>query len=310
MGKTRGSTKDRETRDAEAAERLAKAHEELTAAIEALASGDDWETWLKVASRFRHYSANNVFLITVQCPEASRVTGYRTWQSLGRNVIKGEKAIHILGPVFVVDKERTEAVRKNDPSAKSILKLVGFKTLPVFDISQTEGDPLPDVTTPKLLEGVGPAGLWAAVQEQIEAEGYTVERGDCGRANGLTDPFAKKVIVRPDVDEAQACKTLIHELAHVLLHCEGENVTSFSCRSVKEVEAESVAYLVADQVGLDSGAYTFPYVASWAGGDVQVVKDTATRVVRAAQGIVGKLEAGKVEGAENAEDKVLEGAAA
>src|SRR5690606_13881571 len=129
---------------------------------------------------------------------------------------------------------------------------------------------------------------WDALAQLAEARGYTVQRGDCNGANGRTYFDTKTVRVRADVDDAQAVKTLAHELGHVLLHDNG--VATLVCRGVVEVEAESVAYLVTAHHGLDTAGYTFPYVATWAertGEDpAKVVHATGQRVITAAHHIL------------------------
>jgi len=202
----------RTRRQAGGTDRLAEAHELLATAVEELTSGDDWARMLEVAGRFTRYSFGNVLLITMQRPHATRVAGYRTWQSLGRQVRKGERGIKILAPCRYVD----AIVTNEDGSEHKLYGVRGFTTATVFDLSQTDGDDLPDVG-PTLLAGDGVAGLWDALAAQVAAQGYTLEHGDCGGANGCTDHQARTVRVRDDVSEAQATKTLAHELAHVVV---------------------------------------------------------------------------------------------
>lgn len=265
------------------ADRLSETHDQLVSAVEAITTGDDWRGMLEVAARFHHYSANNVFLIMLQRPDATRVAGYRTWQSLGRQVRKGERGIRILAPCrytySTTDEETGEEHRHQG--------IRGFTTTTVFDLAQTDGDDLPDVA-PVLLEGDGCAGLWDCLAAQVKEAGYTLERGDCFGANGRTDHAVRTVRVRDDVSAAQACKTLAHELAHVMLHPSTD--AYFRCRGRCEVEAESVAFLVCRGAGLVSDGYSFPYVARWAGGDAKVVQDTAGRVLEAARAILGAME--------------------
>jgi antirestriction protein ArdC len=264
------------------ADRLASAHADLAAAIEALSSGEDWQRMLEAASRFHRYSANNVFLIMLQRPDATRVAGYKTWQKLGRHVRKGERGIRILAPCayryVTTDDEGTET---------SHMGIRGFTTTAVFDISQTDGLEFPDVH-PTLLEGDDTTGLWDSLAAQVKAAGYTVERGDCCGANGFTDHLVRTVRVRDDVSDAQACKTLCHELAHVMLH--PDTTVYFGCRGLCEVEAESVAYLVCQVAGLATDGYSFPYVARWADGKADRVRETADRVLTAARSILEALE--------------------
>ena len=123
---------------------------------------------------------------------------------------------------------------------------------------------------------------------QVAAAGYVLERGDCGGANGRTRFDARTVRVRADVDDAQAVKTLCHELAHVELHNGTEYATG--CRGRAEIEAESVAYLVCHHAGLTTDNYSFAYVAHWSDGDLDTLRATAERVVAAARRIIDRLE--------------------
>jgi hypothetical protein len=248
---------------------------QLHAGVEAMVSGEDWRRLLELSSRLHHYSFGNTLLIAMQCPDASMVAGYKRWQDLGRQVRKGERSIRILAPVVV--KRETE---DNDEPARVV---VGFRGAAVFDIGQTDGPDLP--TGPMLLEGEAPAGLLARVVELIEAQGYRFERGDCGRTNGFTDPGRKLVQVRADVSDAQAAKTALHELAHVLMHAGA----SFECRGVREIEAESVAFVVAGKAGLSTDSYSFGYVVGWSGGDSKLVTSTGDAVLRVAERIIQGL---------------------
>ena len=272
---------------ADRVDKLASAHADLVTAVESLTSGDDWKRMLELASRFHHYSANNVFLIMLQRPDATRVAGYRTWQSMGRQVWKGEHGIRILAPCHYRYK-----VTDDDGTETAHVGIRGFTTATVFDVSQTEGEELPDVR-PELLEGDDVAGLWDALSVQVKAAGYTVERGDCFGANGRTDHSVRTVRVRADVSDAQAAKTLCHELAHVMLH--PDTAEYFQCRGRSEVEAESVAYLVCQAAGLVTDGYSWPYIAHWSDGEAKVVQETAGRVLDAARSILAGLEGDAVD---------------
>ncbi len=264
-------TRDFQTLDA----RLQAVHDQLTASVEALASSEAWAQMLAVAARFHRYSPNNVLLITVQRPEATLVAGYRTWQQLGRQVLRGEQGIAILAPVIT----RADPEPDQETTGKV---LRGFRVTHVFDVSQTDGKPLPE-TGPSLLAGGSPRGLWDRLADQVHAAGFTLDRGDCGAANGYTDHLRQHVRVRDDVSPAQASKTLAHELAHVLLHGPDQPARD---RHVAEVEAESVAYVITAAAGLPTEGYSVPYVASWASGDSDVVREAATRVLSTARHII------------------------
>jgi hypothetical protein len=157
-----------------------------------------------------------------------------------------------------------------------------------FDISQTEGEELPDLDAvrPKLLDGAAPEGIWDELTGHATSIGYEVVRDQRGSENGYSDFLKKQIGVRPNVSTAQAVKTLIHELAHALLHAEGP----VASREVAEVEVESVGFIVCDALGFDSGEYSFPYVTRWAEGSTEVVKETAERAVGCAKEILVALE--------------------
>ena len=270
-------------------DRLAETHERLVEAVEGLVKGDDWAAMLAVAGRFHSYSLNNVLLISLQCAERgiepTRVAGYRAWQALGHQVRRGERGLAVLAPVVRrTPEERDEpfdgtALRnggEHNPVVRRVL--AGFKVATVFDISQTEGPPLPEVA-PELLSGDAPVALYEGLAKQVAEAGFSLVREDCSPANGRTDFARRSVSVRDDLEPAQAAKTLAHELGHVLLHDDPKflELGAFSCRGLAEVEAESVAYLVCATAGLPTGGYSFPYVARWANGDVSLVRSAGER---------------------------------
>jgi antirestriction protein ArdC len=255
---------------------------------------------LEAAARFHDYSPSNVLLICAQRPDALRVAGIR-WNSLRRRVKRGEHGIAILAPCIYraapggasTADQRPEIASATpaplEPTADADLarrQLRGFKVVHVFDVSQTDGEPLPDVE-PTHLSGMGPDGLWEHLAHLVKADGYRIERGPCGLgANGYTDFTARVVRVRDDVDPAQAAKTLAHELGHIRAdheHRFTDYATSAACRGQAEVEAESIAYLITAQAGLDSATYSVPYLAGWSGGDVDLLRQSMTTVVNVAR---------------------------
>jgi antirestriction protein ArdC len=246
---------------------------------------------LAVAARLPSYSPHNLLLIASQRPDATRIAGYSTWRQLGRQVRKGERGIAILAPVSYRvsdggDRTATEkaAARPADPGDGEVRRVLrGFRVAFVFDVAQTDGPPLPELR-PQLLDGQAPPGLWSALARQIGDAGFRLVRGDCAPANGVTDRVTRMVTVREDLPDAQAVKTLAHELAHVMLH--GADAPASMTRERAEVEAESVAYLVTTAHGLDAADYTVPYVTGWSGGQVGLVLDTAERVLSTAGGIL------------------------
>lgn len=281
------------------ADRLDDLHQKLIAAVEALTESDAWVRMLTVAARFPTYSPSNVLLIALQRPNSTRVAGIRTWNAVGRHVVKGEHGIAILAPCLYTradeppspegagDARGAPAHPSADTEPVSRRELRGFKVVHVFDIAQTDGAPLPDVG-PALLTGAAPDDLWLHLTRVLAAAEYTLERGDCGAANGYTDPARRIVRIRDDVDSLQAVKTLAHELGHIRAdHARRfpEYAMDPVCRGQAEIEAESIAHLVLAQTGLDSTAYSVPYVAHWARGDASCLREAAAAVLTTARGL-------------------------
>ena len=165
--------------------------------------------------------------------------------------------------------------------------LRGFRVAHVFDIAQTDGEPLPEVR-PTLISGDAPAGLWAELAVQVSGAGYALRRTDTLPANGYTNHRERVVAVHDTLAAAQATKTLAHELGHCLLHAPVAAPDGLT-REQAEVEAESVAYVVTTAAGLDCTNYTVPYVAGWAGGDLELVRRSAERVLGCASTILDSL---------------------
>lgn len=281
-------------------ETLEQLHGNITEAIEALVTGEDWAKMLEVSAQFHRYSFNNQLLIAYQTGGKARLpASFTTWKQLGRYVKKGEKGIKILAPVnrtLYIDKDTGDVVTKQEArgrpkgSVERVSKMVGVKVVHVFDVSQTDGEPLPSIERPQLLDGQAPDGLRESLESIIADAGFTlayVPAGTLNGANGVTRFLAQRIEIRNDVTDAQTVKTLIHEIAHMKMHARIADPTAAALhRGKAEVEAESTAYLVASAHGLDTSGYTFPYVAGWSGGDIDLVKSTASDVVAQAQAIL------------------------
>lgn len=309
-----------ETAQAGQRERVAALHRTLEEQVAALRSGEDWTRWLQAAARFHDYSFANVLLILAQRPDATAVAGYQRWRQFGRHVDKGERGLRILAPVLrrppaedAAPGERaaplgsstaasatasTTGDSSGSPTSDgsgSPSRIVGYRVTHVWDVSQTSGTPLPEPPSPQLLRGQAPPGLWDRLAELMRDAGFRLERGGCPGVNGYTDFASRLVRVRDDVDDAQAVKTLAHELGHVRLHAPSrpdpsallQAGTTAACRGTAEVEAESFAFIVAASHGLPTGDYSFPYVATWAQQvrgtpPAQAVRATGARVISAA----------------------------
>ena len=303
--------------------KLDELHEKLTSAVERLVSGDDWRSALAFAARFRSRSFNNTMLIWVQHQvafEAGRVpepfptlvAGYRQWQTLGRQVMKGQPGYMIFAPVtgrFATATpsdssswRRLGPREKPKPGEAVRSRMVGAQPAYVWDASQTDGDPLPATPMPVLLEGEAPVGLWDGLAAQIEAAGFEVvsvpdEMAIMG-ANGMSDYEARTVSVRENMDPAAQVKTLAHELAHVLMH-DPDDAEVRQHRGIREVEAESVALMVGAAHGMTTDGYTVPYVSTWAARaddkePAQIVQATGERVRKAALAILDQLDTPQV----------------
>lgn len=265
-------------------DRLAQVHQRLTEAVTAITSGEEWAAMLAVAARFRDYSPNNVFLITLARPDATRVAGYNTWKTLGRQVRAGERGIPILAPVLRRPSLTNRGHGYVDPEDEPVERVVaGFRIVHVFDESQTDGPPIPEVT-PRLLEGSGPEGAFDVLASHVGSLGFEVRRAPLHPANGMTDYVARSVIVADRLGGAAALKTLAHEAGHCHLH--GEKAPAGMTRRLAEVEAESVAYIVCAELGLASDDYSFGYTARWSGGDTNLVAEAAARSISAAREVL------------------------
>ncbi len=276
-------TAERTTSRDDAVDRL---HQQLQDSLQELVTSEDWQRALGVAARFHDYSFANTRLIWAQSLARgftpSRVAGYRAWQDLGRQVRKGERGLQILAPVIrkIIPENGTEEERR----------VVGFRVVHVFDLTQTEGEPLPEVPV-TLVQGDLPSH-WEQVSGLIIEAGFGLQVADLdrlGEANGITDWHHRDVVVRASLPGAQRFKTAVHELAHIRLH-EPTSDARPSCRGIVEVEAESVAYMVCAALGIDSAGYSLGYVASWSGGDLTKVSATANRVIGCARQVLTQLE--------------------
>lgn len=257
----------------------------LEQGIQNLATDQNWLQYLKVQSSFHQYSFNNVLMIVSQFPEATRVAGYRAWQAMNRQVKKGERGIVILAPMVF----KTE-----DKQSGDTVTLTRFKTASVFDISQTEGEELPELCA--TLRGED-EGLLSALESYATSLSIPVERdSSLGEVNGVCRflPDQRiKIEINPLRAQRHQAKTLAHELGHALMHT-AEEYRTHSAKSQRELEAESVAFVVLSSFGLDSGDYSFAYIADWSGGSAEAItqlKESGRRIQQAAHQIIEGVDA-------------------
>ena len=219
---------------------------------------------LKTMGRFHKYSWHNVALIATQCPTATRVAGFQTWRTLGRFVRKGEKGIAIMAPIIG---RRRDA---GDDDAKSVL---GFRAAYVFDLAQTDGEPLAENAEASGDPGSKTAALRAAIVER----GITVESADdLGGALGTS--AGGRIQVLNGLSAAEEFVVLVHEYAHELLHRADDRPAS---RDTRELEAEAVAFVVGEAVGLDTREASRDYLHLYH-GDREALTQSLDRIQRAA----------------------------
>ena len=277
---------------------LADLHENIAAAVEAMQTPEGWKAWLDITASFPQYSLNNQLALLKQSVdrgiEPRAFASFRRWKEAGYPVRKGEQSFRVLGPVLKKrphDKESGEPLTEGeadnrDPSTIAWKRVpVAFKAVPVFEISQTEGAELtqiPPELVPERLTGLAPDGLIERLTAYAASHDTPVEYqrlAQLGGANGYfranRDGSNRRIVVGADLDEAARAKTLIHEIAHMRLHIGQQDMDT----STKEIEAESTAYVVAAQFGLDTSQYTFRYVGGWSGYDADAIRQTAQRVI-------------------------------
>jgi N-terminal domain of anti-restriction factor ArdC len=255
----------------------------LEQGTEALLTNDAYQAYLTTMSRFHRYSFANSLLIHAQNPEATRVAGYQAWRSLGRQVRKGERAIKI----FVPFKKKLE-----DPgTGEADERVVGFGIGHVFDVSSTDGEPLPE--RPPLIEATEVTEVSRDVNRRLSrfliGEGLLLETKELhGSAHGFWNPQKRQIVLRQsevfDPLNVQRTKTLAHEAAHYLAdHKSGVD------RQDAEVVAESSAFVALAHFGLHTENYTFGYVAAWA-GDMARIRANLGEVQRVANILITAIE--------------------
>ena len=241
-----------------------------------LMNSDNYIAALKFRRGFYNYSFRNFLLIRLQLPTASMVASYNAWQDKGRQVIKGETGLSILAPRMVKNKDA-----KGDDDDKIC---IGYRTVSVFDISQTEGDDIPTMPIPELLTGDSQdiQDAAATLNEFAVSKGWTVSYTDLSEkgCRGYWSASENLIAIDLNLEPAQQLKTLIHEIAHAMLgHGQDDDTTP---RHIKELQAESTAFLVCDNIGLDTSSYSFSYLAGWADSPDEMLKasNTADRIAQ------------------------------
>ncbi|WP_242085783.1 ArdC-like ssDNA-binding domain-containing protein [Microbacterium lacticum] len=278
--KTRRPARARRTPE-ERREQAEALHEKLTAQVATLAESENWKAWLRFAGTIRRRSFSNQMLILAQ--GGTYCLGYRQWEGLGRHVVKGAKSIKIFGYSTKRIVEVDDTTGEETTSSRVI-----YPVLSVFDVADTEGDPLPE--QPAIyLEGDDANGLFAPLAEFITAQGWDVALEDIAEdgLNGYTQGSTRRIRVDSKMAPAMQVKTLLHEIAHALLHFDEDSTREH--RGLIETEAESTAYAAGALLGIDTSAWSIGYVAGWAGGDVDLIRSTAANVLRAVNAIADAI---------------------
>ena len=285
-------------------ERIQELTDKLEKGIAQVFDSDQYALYLKTMSKFHRYSFRNVMLIFYQCPEASRVAGFNAWKKdFGRTVKRGEHGIQILAPVTyttleaqpVLDPVTLKPLLNSDGTVKTVVapvKRQSFKVAHVFDISQTEGPELPSLGVDELTGNVeGYNAIFNAICK-ISPVPVLFRDEAAQYSKGAFYHDDQTIRINPGMSEIQTVKTGIHELAHAKLHnTEGDEAIPEKDRHTKEVEAESVAYVVCQHFGIDTSDYSFVYVAGWSKGrEMDELKASLDTISNTAKEIIDGIE--------------------
>lgn len=246
----------------------------LESGVEELFTSNRYQEFLKTMAKFHNYSFNNTMLIAMQRPDATLVTSYKNWQSMGRQVMKGEKGITIIAPAPYKKMKEKEVLDENQrpimgtdgkPKTEQVeVTVPHFKAVTVFDIAQTSGEPIQTLAPELLTAAVQDFDSFMQAIQKISPVPIRFDEID-GNANGYYHNADKEIVIKKGLSESQTLKTAIHETVHAKLHDKEimESLGVEKDRLTKEVEAESVAYCVCSSFGLDTSDYSFPYIAGW-----------------------------------------------
>ena len=288
--------------------------DKLEEGLKELFESEKYKTYLSTMSKFHNYSFNNTLLIAMQKLEATLVAGYKAWQkNFERHVNKGEKAIRILAPAPYKIKEERD---KLDPVTGEMMfdengmpqkeqvevTIPAFRVVSVFDVSQTDGKPIPELEAQELLSTV--EGYEDFVQALMNVAPVPIGFEDIpGDSKGYFHTEEKRIAVQENMSESQTLKTMVHEVVHSMLHNKEINRDDLieepaKDRNTKEVEAESVAYTVCQHFGIDTSDYSFGYIAGWSSGKemkelksfLDTIRKTASELITGIEGALRELQ--------------------
>ena len=283
---------------------LKEISERLEQGVKEIFTSERYTEYLNTMSKFHNYSFNNTLLITMQKPEATLVAGYQAWQKkFNRHVKRGEKGIQIIAPAPIREKQEIEKI---DPVTKEpvigddgqpeteIVEMVipRFRVTTVFDVSQTEGEPIAELKVPELTGSVQFYDTFMQALQNISPVPIRMMNVE-GEAKGYYHQTEKYIAIKEDMSNVQTMKTGVHEVSHALLHdrevMDAEGV--LKDQTTKEVEAESIAYIVCNHFGLDTSEYSFTYIASWCESrDMKALKASMDTIRKTSAEIIGNIE--------------------
>ena len=284
---------------------LKEISERLEQGVKEIFTSERYTEYLNTMSKFHNYSFNNTLLITMQKPEATLVAGYQAWQKkFNRHVKRGEKGIQIIAPAPIREKQEIEKI---DPVTKEpvigedgqpeteIVEMVipRFRVTTVFDVSQTEGEPIADLDVPELTGSVQFYDTFMQALQNISPVPIRMMNVE-GEAKGYYHQTEKYIAIKEDMSNVQTMKTGVHEVSHALLHdrevMDAEGV--LKDQTTKEVEAESIAYIVCNHFGLDTSEYSFTYIASWCESrDMKALKASMDTIRKTSSEVIENIEA-------------------
>lgn len=277
-------------------DRIKELTDKLEAGIKEVFTSGRYREYLSAMNKFHSYSYNNSLLILMQKPEASYVAGFKTWETLGRHVKKGEKGITILAPcpyksvnyVDVIEPDTGQVKRDeqgNVMKERKEISRASFKAISIFDISQTEGKPLPELV--KELQGEIPD--YKILMDSIRDVAPVPIRFDVWNETkkGYYDLENQEIVIKSGMSDLQTIKTAIHETTHSILHKDKEHTKD---SRTMEVEAESVAFICCQHLGLDTSDYSFGYLAGWSSNkELPELKASLQTIQKTAHGVIEQL---------------------
>ena len=290
-------------------EQIKKLTDQIEAGIKALFQSGDlekYQAYLRTMSHFHHYSVNNQMLIFSQCPHATLVAGYQKWQNqFSRHVLRGEKGISILAPTpykIKVEKEKLDPDTKlplldadgNTITEEKEVQIPMFRPVKVFDVSQTDGKPLPERVQSPVAELTGNVEHYEAFMEALRrVSPVPIEIKPLSNdLDGFFSPSKQSITLRDGMSEVQTVCAAVHEIAHSKLHDYAKQPNSQPKDSnTEEIEAESIAYTVCAYFGIETSANSFGYVATWSKDkDLKAFKDSLDTIRKTSSELISGVE--------------------